>query len=209
MEMLIVVAIISVLAAVLYPAVGRALDSSKSAKCLGNLRLIGAAVPNYALDNGGVLPTSAYDDPQDKETRVALQPYLLPDAPEQSHYNTLVNSIEKVNCGASVKGWGYGFNSFVSRMRMAAIEKPAQQIYAIDLYNGGRWFDISVLTWKRGDLIDATPRPHKGKVGVLFLDGHASLEKVSELTWAQATRNSSFYSPSDESQRIGRVQDDR
>lgn len=119
-----------------------------------------------------------------------------------------VMTLDKINCGA--KGtWGYGFNAFVTRMKMVMFQKPSDQIYAIDLNNGGRWFDMGVLTWKTGDLLEATPKPHAGKVGVLFLDGHALLEKVSKLKWTQATRDTPFYVTGDDGKSIGQVKYDK
>lgn len=58
-ELLVVIAIIAVLAAIAFPALTGAIDNSKSAKCVGNLRGIGAAALSYAADNDGRLPPIA------------------------------------------------------------------------------------------------------------------------------------------------------
>lgn len=58
-EMLVVVSIIAILAAIALPAFAAALDRSRSAKCVGNLRGIGAAALAYAADNNGRLPPIA------------------------------------------------------------------------------------------------------------------------------------------------------
>lgn len=80
-ELLIVVAIISILAAVSIPSAGRALESSRSAKCLGNLRQIGVAANAYLADNDGKLvPALEYDGAASANNarawRVLLMPYL-------------------------------------------------------------------------------------------------------------------------------------
>lgn len=202
-EILVSLAIVAALVSLIFPAIKRSAESAKAAKCISHLRAIGAAVPMYSMENDGSLPPSSFSDPVEKETRLALHPYLFAGAPALSNYDALVMSLSRLNCpkGGS---WTYGFNSFVSRMKLANFEQPSKQIYAIDQCNYGRWFDYNVLTWKTGDLIEASPKPHSSKVGVLFLDGHAELNKVSALNWAQATRNTSIYDSSHDNEPIGK-----
>lgn len=58
-EILVVLAIIAVLAAVATPAVNGVMANGRSAKCVGNLRAIGAAALAYAQDHEGRLPPIA------------------------------------------------------------------------------------------------------------------------------------------------------
>lgn len=62
-ELLVVVAILAVMAAVAIPAVSPAIERSRSAKCLGNLRQIGAAVLQYAADNDYRFPAIETEPP--------------------------------------------------------------------------------------------------------------------------------------------------
>ncbi|MEX1116527.1 MAG: type II secretion system protein [Akkermansiaceae bacterium] len=57
-ELLVVIAIIALLASLAVPAVNGALKRGQSAACLSNLRQIGLATINYALNNDMVLPPS-------------------------------------------------------------------------------------------------------------------------------------------------------
>lgn len=58
-ELLVVIAVIAVLATLLFPALKGATENSKSTQCVANLRGIGAAALNYAAENDGRLPPIA------------------------------------------------------------------------------------------------------------------------------------------------------
>jgi prepilin-type N-terminal cleavage/methylation domain-containing protein len=55
-ELLVVVAIIAVLASMLFPVFGRARAKARQVRCLANLRQVGGAVEMYAQDYDEVLP---------------------------------------------------------------------------------------------------------------------------------------------------------
>ena len=55
-ELLVVVAVIAILAALLWPVFARAKDKSRATQCVGNLRQWGLAYGLYADDNGDYLP---------------------------------------------------------------------------------------------------------------------------------------------------------
>lgn len=56
LEMLAAVAIIAVLAAILYPTVGGVIARSRSAACVANLRQLGAALGLYLAENNNRMP---------------------------------------------------------------------------------------------------------------------------------------------------------
>src|SRR4051812_41478755 len=55
-ELLVVIAIIGILAALLFPALGKAKESGNAAACINNLRQIGVALQLYAQENNNRLP---------------------------------------------------------------------------------------------------------------------------------------------------------
>jgi len=58
-ELLVVVAIIAILASILLPALQKAKDQAKSAKCASNLKQLGLGLMLYVDDYRGMLPTAA------------------------------------------------------------------------------------------------------------------------------------------------------
>ena len=62
-ELLVVIAIIAILASMAFPAVGPMIERGRSAKCLGNLRQIGAAVQQYVADHDYRFPAIETEPP--------------------------------------------------------------------------------------------------------------------------------------------------
>src|SRR5580765_6801870 len=54
-ELLIVIALIAILAAILFPVFAQAREKARQASCLSNVRQIGSAMMMYIEDNDGVL----------------------------------------------------------------------------------------------------------------------------------------------------------
>lgn len=59
-ELLIVIAIIAILAAMLLPALGKARETAQRIKCVGNSKQIGMMIHGYADNNRGNLPPLSY-----------------------------------------------------------------------------------------------------------------------------------------------------
>ena len=62
-ELLVVLAIIAVLASLVTPVIGSAIERGRSAKCVNNLRQIGVAVQQYTADNDYRFPAIETDPP--------------------------------------------------------------------------------------------------------------------------------------------------
>lgn len=195
-ELLTVIAIIGILAAIMLPVIGTVRTSARTSKCVSNIRQWGVATQLYVQENQGKLPATHYGGPN---AAPQLAPYLSAAASlTPSQLNELM--------GCSVEQWQYGFNAYLSQQRQSVVTQPARQIWAMDLsqqVNSNRWIDATVLGAKVVALRQAVPKPHKGKVSVLYLAGNVEAKKVSTLFRAEVTRDTSGYIASDETTPIG------
>jgi prepilin-type N-terminal cleavage/methylation domain-containing protein/prepilin-type processing-associated H-X9-DG protein len=77
-ELLVVIGIIAVLIGVLLPALNRARDSSRTLKCMSNLRVLGQASLQYSIDNKNCfLPSVIWATNEADSTHVDYWPHLL------------------------------------------------------------------------------------------------------------------------------------
>lgn len=100
-ELLVVIGIIAVLIGILLPVLGKAREQAASAKCLANLKQIGAAIQMYANDNKGVLVPGWIDDAgaatagMESYATILVNLKYLP-APEQQDFNAQTTIGESV-----------------------------------------------------------------------------------------------------------------
>jgi prepilin-type N-terminal cleavage/methylation domain-containing protein len=76
-ELLVVIGILGILAALLFPVLAKARRDAGMTACLSNLHQVGLAIRMYQADWGPNLPRDAYDPSQPKRSQMyLLQPYL-------------------------------------------------------------------------------------------------------------------------------------
>lgn len=97
-ELLIVIAIIALLAAILFPAFSRARANARRSACQSNLKQIGLAMSQYVQDNDGMMMRSwtiGFDQPDGITWPVMLIPYTKNE-----------NIYECISAGSRMD-WGY------------------------------------------------------------------------------------------------------
>jgi prepilin-type N-terminal cleavage/methylation domain-containing protein len=186
MELLICMSIIAVLAVMIGAVVGRVQQSGRDAKCLSNLRQYAVANQHYVSDNNGYFPKTAWDS-SGNYGHYALMSYFVDKSAKKA------DKIQMLSCPQ--EEWIYGLNVFISEMNAAAISDPARTIFGTCCGQG--WLDTNAITGKSVHL-KVTPKPHTGRISVVRLDGHVTLERVSQLVIADMRRDTQYYDPADE-----------
>ena len=136
-ELLASVAIITILAALLLPGLGRSKMSAKRLQCLSNLHQMNLAASLYLEDNSGSYPTAYYWDEAnnidyawDLTTLAGDSHRVIPGLLWQSHGNTHIQQCPSFIGGAN---WlsdpytGYNYNtSYIGHGQYEDISQPAK-----------------------------------------------------------------------------------
>jgi len=153
-ELLVVLAIISILLAILIPVVNTVREQSRTTGCLGNLRQIGHAINMYGVDHKGLIIPADLRDPNfdnidgrwgNWATILVRGKYLW--APDQSDPAQLParNSVFRCPNGVDEDG-------VINEAYFASRESPKQAGYwrrqAMDLHaDGSMTPSITIFTW--------------------------------------------------------------
>lgn len=191
-ELLVVVAIIAVLAALLFPVFARARESARRTACTSNLRQIGQAVLLYAQDADEVLPTACFNDgyygyppqthrdarghpivmvdllrPYARATGLFLCPTMRAQPGRAAAYRTDYNYL-------CAHGWRHvpGFESFDNDLQgvcehpLAAIGRSASKPMVVCDGLGEHVGETTNSVYARGKL---------GAQNIAYVDGHVKL----------------------------------
>jgi prepilin-type N-terminal cleavage/methylation domain-containing protein/prepilin-type processing-associated H-X9-DG protein len=192
-EILVVVAILAILAAILFPVFAQAREKARQASCLSNTKQIGLAALLYAQDFDETLPPwrvsnllywvggrPAPSGPLDK-TRGLIWPYIKSGS---------LHRCPSYVGGQHLGGTGYGLNAHVSQVPLARLEKPAEVLLFTDagipnFPTPGQTGETIVVRapylWVPSPEIDFR---HQGAANLVWGDGHA--KTVLRATFLEA-----------------------
>ncbi len=189
-ELLVTIAVLAVLAALLFPALTRVIESGKSASCMNNMRTYGTAVLTFIADNGGMLPDRSAGSPNPPALRYGqwVQPYL--GIPLKDLRCPLATSAER----KLDSGFTYNANGALTEYfhTLKGIPAPSARIVlAAEMYDWTQGFWVSGhfnrTIWGNGNGGVAPedegkvrrPQYHTSKgmrgLHLFFLDGHVEL----------------------------------
>src|SRR5215470_4075480 len=196
-ELLVVIAVIAILAALLLPALARAKEKGKQTYCMNSTRQQALAIFMYADDNREILPPVAFRDSSGNETNWPdlLNPYL------QSLSVHFCPSDQKARTNS------YGLNelAFVDLTdddspapnKLSAFAHPPQTVMMGDLGTENDLTTPRPDTTKLvaplsdiNDVKDARPMArHSARVQLGFMDGHAHSMRLNQFYTGQTPTN--------------------
>ena len=196
-ELLTVIAIIGILAAIIIPVVGKVRQSARVTQSVSNLRNIGQALLLFAGDNSQCLPkltstseTYGFTAPYWPEK---IEPYL---PTVQAGWRDINNTefrrspalISPLVPNGSHHSLGdYGANRYLirhgppGRVRLAQVDKPAVKVMVVaaesrtrELPNGTWYFEAPAYLSNPASA-NSAPSTHGGSsIPALFVDGHVA-----------------------------------
>jgi prepilin-type N-terminal cleavage/methylation domain-containing protein/prepilin-type processing-associated H-X9-DG protein len=187
-EILVVIAIISVLASILFPVFARARAKARQAQCISNLRQLATAFSMYTSDYDETFP-GAPNGPAGGGMYGGWVWYAAFGTPGPGYFDVTkgalypyVRNKQVYMCPDDRTGSGCSFelNSYLRFAPLAIIEKPAETLMLIPEDASGSandgYFDVP---WG-----DVAARRHNGGLTCAFVDGHAKWLKLSaEEVW--------------------------
>jgi prepilin-type N-terminal cleavage/methylation domain-containing protein/prepilin-type processing-associated H-X9-DG protein len=185
-ELLVVVAVISILAGLLFPVFAQTRDKARQSACASNLHQLGAAVSLYTQD---------YDE-RFPQTHPTATPWTLGDdedtlvSPWRALMEPYVKSMGVFRCptDSSPTDWhpaSYGPNGYtVYGASLSEVSRPTETIYGVELQDGAVIDDVS--PWYGADMIRdgvLAEKRHAGGSNYLYVDGHVRWMTFGQ-TWS-------------------------
>ena len=185
-EILVVVAIISILAAILFPAFGRARENARRSSCQSNLKQIGLGIMQYSQDYDEQMISGQTNGVLWKEM---LQPYVkskqifaCPSNPNKDAMATNFPVSYGPNCDAHGSRAALGYIN--DGPNLSAITAPATAITVIEM-TANTWDFVITLDSGHNDFDDALYAGHNAMSNYLFADGHVkSLKPMATISGA-------------------------
>lgn len=192
-ELLVVIALVGVLAAILIPTVRSVREKAHVTECASNLRQISTLFELYKLDNNLELPPPGINTGGNWRIwdHTVLMSYmdderLNSDMSENQREDgtifqcpTAVVTLDESGVNGVANNWGYGMNKFLppkgganyythTQTKMPSkVHDPSKTAIVMDA-------EHSIISPNAVDLarIENASKRHSGSVNVLFLDGH-------------------------------------
>lgn len=205
-EMLVVIAIISVLAAVLFPVFGQVRERARATVCLSNMRQLGTALYSYAQDYDEHWPLDAHTTNEDTWV-FNLDPYVGRDrrlyrCPDDNSSNWYPPPPGRV--ATNVRFTSYGTNMWMAPFlgpgdtadthgysTLASIRSPASTIYCAEMVENTTDDHFHAAWWRPNPEYTYEPagtglaaKRHGDAANYFFCDGHAKRLRFAQ-TWTK------------------------
>ena len=197
-EMLVVIGVAAVLIGIMLPVLGKVRESGRATVCLSNLRQLGIAFTQYALDNNGRFPRPAAYPPQ-AEDWIYWEPNRDPDKGVIVPYMGGQFTAAYYRCPSDdvdARANGYAYSYSVNEMicgctrrnrrplLLSAIVNPGEKVLLIDesseTADDGCWawqdyggYEFNILSNRHDRRTEQSGTVAAGFGNVCYADGHA------------------------------------
>lgn len=175
-EILAVVVIVAVLAAVTAAGVSQLKKNAQGAKCTSNLRQLGLATQVYCNDNAGALPMAGNAPFNTPPWYQPLVPYADMQMKAGSQLAIAGPGIQLFQCPAykapPARDITYAPNVLSANIRVNQIIKPSAKIWLITSTDS---YSVNTSGLQRMNF------PHNGRANCLYFDGHTEFMTRVEL----------------------------
>jgi prepilin-type N-terminal cleavage/methylation domain-containing protein/prepilin-type processing-associated H-X9-DG protein len=199
LELLIVIAIITLLAAILFPAFAQAREKARQTHCLNNMRQLETAFAIYLQDYDGTLPGAG------SAKSLSRVGHWVPAAPvsltqpchvEQGAIYPYLRNPQVYVCpsdaNGQVKRLSYSMNDRLDFLSAALIDDSSKTVLLVDEQNGlddGSITAMHIYSYCTQTTCYYIPVPgpdypttvHTGGAVFGFLDGHAKWKRASQI----------------------------
>jgi prepilin-type processing-associated H-X9-DG protein/prepilin-type N-terminal cleavage/methylation domain-containing protein len=190
-ELLTVIAVIGILAAILIPTVGRVRSAARASQCISNLRQTGAATNLFVNENRGRLPRQNFQFPHDLWPYVASTAQALPSIagdPPPDLAGTVFECPNVYDDEQTTKR-SYGYNSRILPRGVTAAQLPSDPLAGSGsnakikmlshienlsqtlLYADAKGTSLFGNTGNMDTAIGQLNPRHSGRINVSFADG--------------------------------------
>mgnify|MGYP001365067820 CR=1 FL=1 len=187
-ELLAVVATVSMLAALLVPSGLRMLRASEKSHCVSNLKTLHTGLTHFAADHQGYYPApmgNPLSNGQDGSWTLALTDgnYLGPVTIGHNVKSPFLCPSAKRTYSDGIVRRAYGMNTLpfitepVSTLKVA---KPSQTIILADGAQSSDLFEHDAIFYFRSSTPERLDPRHEGTFQALFFDGHVEALKLSD-----------------------------
>lgn len=184
-ELLVVMAIIAILAAILFPVFSRARARAQQTACLSNLKQLGTALVLYASDYDTRFPMWADVDPMPADPMSAWtwDEAVMPYVKNSDVFYCQANPLFTATGGTppTVEGpkRSYSMPRYASTVAINTPPSPVSTVLLIEkgAYPLGHWADAACENFNQMGMmkkypIDITTMPHNEGKNFLFMDSH-------------------------------------